>query len=252
MVELNALVAYTDSILDVSAFQDYCPNGLQVAGQPRVAMLVTGVTASLALIDAALSRGADAVLVHHGYFWKGEHPCITGMKRQRLKRLLENDTSLLAYHLPLDAHPEYGNNAQLAQRLGFVTKGAFGAEHGPALAFYGITQQPITGTDLAVHIQRQLGREPLYVPGGEGPVHTVGWCSGAAQHYIEQAAERGLDAFLSGEISEQTVHVAREMGIHYYAAGHHATERYGVEALGRHLASRFGLEHDFIDIDNPV
>ncbi len=252
MVTLKALVEYTNSLLTVDNFSDYCPNGLQVEGRPEVQCLVSGVTASMALIEAAISANADALLVHHGYFWKGEDECVTGMKRQRLQRLLGTDTSLLAYHLPLDAHPELGNNAQLASVLGFNRSGCFGHDGGLQLAQYGNLPQALDAQSLAAHIEAQLGRAPLHIAGQAAKIKSVGWCTGAAQSYIDAAVEQGLDAFISGEISEQTVHVAHECGIHYFAAGHHATERYGVAALGDHLAGHFQISHQFIDIDNPV
>jgi dinuclear metal center YbgI/SA1388 family protein len=252
MVTLKALRDYTNSLLCIDRFGDYCPNGLQVEGRPQVSRLVSGVTASMELIEAAIDAQADAIVVHHGYFWKGEDACVTGMKRKRLQRLLGTDTSLLAYHLPLDAHPELGNNAQLARLLGFECQGSFGHDAGLSLGQYGKLRQPLRAAALADLIHERLGRMPLYVPGRQTSIQTVGWCTGAAQSYIDAAVEQGLDAFISGEISEQTVHVARECGIHYFAAGHHATERYGVKALGQHLAGQFAIAHQFIDIDNPV
>jgi dinuclear metal center YbgI/SA1388 family protein len=252
MITLKELVDYTDTLLSVEKFNDYCPNGLQVEGRPGVELLVSGVTASMDLVEAAIEAGADALLVHHGYFWKGEDPCITGIKRKRLQRLLATDTSLLAYHLPLDAHPGFGNNAQLARLLGFETAGTFGDDGGMQLGMHGVLQPTLDGAALAAHIHERLGRAPLHIPGPQPLIKTLGWCTGAAQSYIEAAAALGLDAFISGEISEQTVHVARECGIHYFAAGHHATERYGARALGEHLADQFGIRHQFIDIDNPV
>ena len=174
------------------------------------------------------------------------------MKRRRLKSLLDQDMSLLAYHLPLDAHPELGNNTQLAQVLGFERAGCFGNDGGMQLAQYGELSQPVSGPDLAQQLQEQLGRTPLHIPGRQALIQTLGWCTGAAQTYIEAAVEQGLDAFISGEISEQTVHVVRECGIHYFSAGHHATERFGVRALGEHLAEHFNITHRFVDIDNPV
>lgn len=252
MITLKELVDYSDTLLCVEQFTDYCPNGLQVEGVATIGRLVSGVTASMALIEAAIEAGADALLVHHGYFWKGEDARVTGMKRQRLQRLLGAGISLLAYHLPLDAHPELGNNAQLARQLGFSQAGRFGNDGGKQLGQYGMPARPMSAADMAAHIQATLGRVAMHIPGSAGSIHSVGWCTGAAQAYIEAAAELGLDAYISGEISEQTVHVAREYGIHYFAAGHHATERYGVRALGEHLANHFGLQHQFIDIDNPV
>jgi dinuclear metal center YbgI/SA1388 family protein len=246
------LVSYLDELLKAGVFRDYCPNGLQVEGRGEIKTLVTGVTASAQLIEAAIAAGADALLVHHGYFWKGENAAITGLKRQRLKRLLEHDINLIAYHLPLDMHPEYGNNVQLARQLGFTVEDSFGPPEGPAIVLRGRLETPMTADALAGSIAGRLGREPLHIPGRSPAINSLAWCTGAAQGYIELAATQGVDAYLSGEISEQTVHAAREAGIHYFAAGHHATERYGVRALGEHLAQQFGLGQQFIDIDNPV
>lgn len=252
MVALPELVAYIDRLLGAEQFSDYSPNGLQVEGRATVGKLISGVTASLALIEAAIAAGADALLVHHGYFWKGEDARIVGMKRARLARLMAGDVSLLAYHLPLDAHLEYGNNAQLAKILDFTVDGAFGEGLPPHLALYGRPPQPLDPQQLAEHLADRLKRMPLHVAGGPQTVRTVGWCTGAAPGLIELAAAKGFDAYISGEISEPTVHVARERGIHFFAAGHHATERYGVRALGEHLAGHFGVSHEFIDIDSPA
>lgn len=252
MVLLQEIVSYTNELLDIQQYRDYCPNGLQVQGKNEVQTLISGVTASQAFLDAAIEAGADALLVHHGYFWNGEDPCVVGMKKQRLACLLASDVSLLAYHLPLDAHAQYGNNAQLAKLLGFDVKGSFGRAPGDELGLYGSLPQAMTTDVFARHLEDKLGRAPLHIPGGASQINSVAWCTGAAQSYIDQAVSVGVDAFVSGEISEQTVHVARESGIHYFAAGHHATERYGVQAVGNHLAQHFGIEHQFVEIDNPV
>ena len=251
-VTLSELVAAADQLLQPQLFQDYCPNGLQVEGRPRVGRLVSGVTASRALLEAAIAGGADAVLVHHGYFWKGEDPRVVGMKRERLALLLRHDISLLVYHLPLDAHPVLGNNAQLAQRLDITVTGGLQPESARPIGNVGRLAAPLPAARFAEHVAARLGRQPLLVSGGDHPVETLAWCTGGAQGYIEQAAALGVDAFLSGEVSEQTVHVARELGIHFIAAGHHATERYGAPAVGAALAAQFGIEHRFIDIDNPA
>lgn len=252
MVELSELVRFTDDVLEVDRFTDYCPNGLQVEGRAQVNRLVSGVTASRALIDAAVAAQADALLVHHGYFWRGEDARIIGMKRQRLAELLQNDMSLLAYHLPLDVHPLYGNNAQLGERLELTVEGRFAPEGDTGIGLYGHLPAAMTAQAFAQHIGSVLGRAPLHVAGGTEEIRTLAWCTGAAQGYIEEAADLGVDAYLSGEVSEQTVHVARERGLHYFAAGHHATERFGVQALGEFLARQLEIEHRFIDIDNPV
>ena len=252
MITRTELVAYIDAVLEPARFQDYCPNGLQVAGKEDIEVLVSGVTASQALIEAALEHRADAILVHHGYFWRGEDPRIIGIKQRRLKLLLDNNISLLAYHLPLDAHPTLGNNAQLAKLLGLDIDERIPGTGDPAIGLCGRLHEPMRIDDFASMVADKLERPPLLIQGHERPVTSIGWCTGAAQGYLQQAAEFGLDTFLSGEISEPTVHLARELGINYIAAGHHATERYGVQALGQELAQRFDLRHHFIDIDNPV
>ena len=248
---LVELVAAVDQLLQVGRYQDYCPNGLQVEGRGKIRKLVSGVTASQALLDAAVKAGADALLVHHGYFWKGEDPCLVGIKKNRLAQLLRADISLIAYHLPLDDHPTLGNNAQLARVLGFDPQPR-PAQAGDSLVWLGRLSEPMSGPALADHIDACLGRRPLHIDGGAPAIETVAWCTGAAQGFIEEAAQAGAQAFISGEVSEQTVHIARERGLHFYAAGHHATERYGVKALGEYLAAQFAIEHQFIDIDNPV
>lgn len=252
MTTLCELAEYCSRLLESERFADYCPNGVQVEGRSRIERVVSGVTASQALIDAAVAFEADLILVHHGYFWKGEGAVLTGMKRRRLKTLLLHDISLLAYHLPLDAHADLGNNAQLAARLGWTVERTFADGGGPALACATRLAAPLDAGALARALSLVLGREPQHIEGGPALIRQVGWCTGAAQDYLEAAAGQGLDAFVSGEISERTVHIARECGIHYFAAGHHATERYGVQALGEHLADRFGLIHRFIDIENPI
>ena len=248
-MELKQLVNYTRQILQVERFADYCPNGLQVEGKSDVNKIVTGVSASMDFLEAAKSAGADAVLVHHGYFWKNEDACLVGLKRNRIKFLLDNDMSLLAYHLPLDAHPELGNNVQLGKVLGLNVKAYSGNQGLIAQAALGGTQ---TLGQVAQHIASQLGRTPLVIGDLTQSIKSVAWCTGGAQGYITDAIDLGVDLFISGEISEQTVHLARESGVAFIAAGHHATERYGIKALGEHLASEFALGHEFIDIDNPV
>jgi dinuclear metal center YbgI/SA1388 family protein len=252
MMMVHELAAYLGDFLDVAAFDDYAPNGLQVEGRLHIGQLIGGVTASQALIDAAIERQADAILVHHGYFWNGEDPCVTGMKQRRLKSLLAADISLLAYHLPLDAHAQLGNNAQLARLFGCLVQGSFGGRGGPDLAMYGELPHAMSALQLRQMIARVLQREPLHIAGADKDILRLGWCSGGAQSYFEAAVALGLDAFISGEVSEQCTHIARETGVHYFAAGHHATERYGVQALGQHLNERFDLAFEFIDIDNPV
>ncbi len=249
MLARTELETYLAAYLDVARFRDYCPNGLQVEGRARVARIVTGVTASLALIERAIALEADAVLVHHGWFWRGEDARLTGPRRARAAALLAHDVSLFAYHLPLDAHADVGNNAQLARRLDLRPEGCFGEQD---LGVVGTPAAPTTLAVFAAQVGERLGRAPLVIGESARPVNRIAWCTGAAQGLIEQAAATGADVFLTGEASEQTVHFAREAGIAFIAAGHHATERYGIEALGQHLAARFSVTHAFVDIDNPV
>lgn len=251
-IELETVVQELENLLSPEEYRDYCPNGLQVEGKNNIRKIVSGVTACQALIEAAVKEEADAILVHHGYFWQGEKAEIRGIKKQRIKTLLDHDISLLAYHLPLDAHPELGNNAQLARVLGFEIQGQLFPGFKSKVGVYGELSPARSPAELSKHICTALQREPFHVAGSQEMIRTIGWCTGSAQHYIEQASELGLDAYLSGEVSEQTVHFAREAGIHFFAAGHHATERYGVQAAGSHLAEKFSIEHKFIDIDNPV
>ena len=248
-MRLIELRDYIESELAVSRFRDYCPNGLQVEGRAEVRRVATGVTASQAVLEAATTWGADAILVHHGYFWRSENAAITGIKKRRVAHLLKHDVSLLAYHLPLDAHPVFGNNAQLGEMLGFIEQGRFGEQD---LAMHGALAQPQTLQQLTRHIEHTLQRAPQVIGHANPNIVRIAWCSGGGQGYFEQAVALGVDAFLTGEISEQNVHVAQETGVAFIAAGHHATERYGVQALGEHLAARFGLEHRFFDQDIPV
>lgn len=249
-MELTALTRYLDDLLSVAAIRDYCPNGLQVEGKAEVGSIITGVTASQALIDAAQDAKADAILVHHGYFWKGEAAPLTGIKGARIRSLIKADLNLLAYHLPLDVHPELGNNAQLARRMGWIQEGTFGDDG------IGLIGRPEAGAmplhALTSRIEVVLDRTPLVIGDPDKRIARVGWCTGAAQSYLAAAIDAGCDVFVSGEVSEPTVHLAREAGVAYVSAGHHATERYGIQALGEHLAARFGLQHRFVDIDNPV
>ncbi|MFA0412804.1 Nif3-like dinuclear metal center hexameric protein [Vibrio renipiscarius] len=239
--------------LSPQLIKDYSPNGLQVEGATEINVVVTGVTASQALIDKAVELNADALLVHHGYFWKGEPEPIRGMKGKRIRTLIKNDINLFGYHLPLDIHPELGNNAELARLLEIEVEGGLEG-HPQSVAMFGRLKQPLTGAQLAERINRALDRAPLHIApdNADKLIETIGWCTGGGQDYIELAAQHGLDAFISGEISERTTYSARELDIHYFAAGHHATERYGIKALGEWLAAEHGLDVTFIDIDNPV
>jgi dinuclear metal center YbgI/SA1388 family protein len=241
-----------DTLLAPERFKDYGPNGLQVEGRDAVRKIVSGVTASRALIEAAVARGADAVFVHHGLFWRGHDGRVTGWMKQRLALLLAHDINLFAYHLPLDAHPGLGNNAQLGARLGLQADARFGDQD---LGFLGARTDGAAFTDsdaLAQHAEQLLGRSVTCVAGARGPIRRIGWCTGGAQSYFEAAIAAGAEAFLTGEISEPQAHYARECGVTFLACGHHATERYGAPAVAAHVAQQLGLEHEFVDIANPA
>ena len=248
-VPARSVSEYLDRFLQVDRFRDYCPNGLQVEGEGGIRRIVSGVTASAALIRAAIRCRAQALLVHHGYFWRGEDPRLTGVRRARIALLLRHGLHLFAYHLPLDAHPEVGNNAQLARVLGWTVGGTFGEQ---SLGCWADLERPVASSALTAAVSRTLGREALAVGSPPARIRRVAWCTGAAQDMIEEAVAIGADAFVSGEISERTTHAAREAGMLYLSAGHPATERFGVQALGDHLAQRFGIEHRFVDDPNPV
>ncbi|MDH2915236.1 MAG: Nif3-like dinuclear metal center hexameric protein [Gallionella sp.] len=248
-MQLIELRDYIGSELAVSRFRDYCPNGLQVEGRPEVRRIATAVTASQAVLEAATAWGADAVLVHHGYFWRSEDASITGIKKRRITHLLQHNVSLLAYHLPLDAHPEWGNNVQLGKRLGFAEEGRFGEQD---IACHGRLLEPKSLADLKQVIAQTLQRDPQIIGDLGANITRVAWCSGGGQSYFEQAISLGVDVFVTGEISEQCFHMAQETGAAFIAAGHHATERYGIQTLGGHLSAHFGVEHRFFDQDNPI
>jgi dinuclear metal center YbgI/SA1388 family protein len=248
-MQLKELRDYIGSLLAVARFRDYCPNGVQVEGRPEVLRIATAVSASQAVLEAATAWRADALIVHHGYFWRNEEANITGIKKRRIAHLLHHEMSLLAYHLPLDAHPELGNNAHLAKQLGWLEQGRFGEQE---IASFGTLQQMQTLAQLAAQLTTELRHTPLVIGDLDQGIRRIAWCSGGGQGYFEQAIALGVDAFITGEISEQNVHMAREAGVAFIAAGHHATERGGVQALGSHLAAHFGIEQRFFDQDNPV
>ena len=246
---LNELLDYNASLLQTGLFKDYCPNGLQVEGRAEVRRIATGVTASQYMLEAAIAWGADAILVHHGYFWRNEDAAITGVRKRRIALLLRHDVSLLAYHLPLDAHAGLGNNAQLGKLLGLEEQGRFGEQN---IACFGVLAHPMMLEQFALQIEHGLQRAPQVIGDGAGSIRKVAWCSGGGQGYFEAAIAQGADAYITGEISEQNFHLAQESGVAFIAAGHHATERCGIQALGEHLSTKFGLEHRFFDQDNPV
>lgn len=241
------LEAYLQDYLKLQDYKDYAPNGLQVEGREQINKIVTGVTACQALLDKAIELNADAILVHHGYFWKSEPQTITGFKQKRIKSLLKHDINLFGYHLPLDGHEDLGNNAMLGKLWGLEDITPV-----PGLVRLGSLPEAMEIYDFKAMVDDSLSRESLHLPGGPQQVQKIAWCSGGAQGYIDQAIAWGADVYISGEVSEQTTHLAKECGIHYLAAGHHATERVGIKALGEHLASKFSLECVFVDIANPV
>jgi dinuclear metal center YbgI/SA1388 family protein len=249
MIDREALQRHLQELLEADRFKDYGPNGLQVEGKAGIHKIVSGVTASLALIDAAIGAGADAIVVHHGLFWRGHDGRVTGWMKQRLARLIQHDINLFAYHLPLDAHATLGNNAQWGLRLGLVADGRFGDQ---CLGFLGPVPDGLDVQGLSQRVGLVLGRQPLVLPGDGRPLRRAAWCSGGAQGYFEGAIAAGADVFLTGEISEPQAHYARETGVAFLACGHHASERYGAHALGEHLAAQFNVTHQFIDIDNPA
>ena len=244
------LYKYANELLQVDSYKDYCPNGLQVQGKSDIKLIVSGVTASQALIEAAIKIKADAILVHHGWFWRSDESPIVGQLHRRLKLLMDHDINLIAYHLPLDGHLTLGNNAQLGKQMGWKTTGQSQANR---LVWYG---KPNSGQGtlgkLSKDIEQKLSRKPLLIGNPAKKITKIAWCTGAAQGYLEEAIALGVDVFISGEVSEPTFHLAQESGVAYIAAGHHATERYGVQALGNALAKKFGIRHQFIDIPNPV
>jgi len=253
MIHRNDLEAHLNALLKPEQIKDFCPNGLQIQGSDEIHKIVTGVTATQALIEQAIRENADALVVHHGFFWKNESYVIRGMKHNRIKALIENNISLFAYHLPLDIHPELGNNAQLAKLFELNKVQPLETGNPFSVAVRGELSHHISGDELSNRITQQLSRECLHIaPPSNKKIKTVAWCSGGGQNYIELAAEQGIDAFISGEVSEQTTHVAREMDIHFFAGGHHATERYGAKALAKHLEDKLLIPTLFIDIDNPA
>lgn len=251
-ISLTEIDAELTRLLQPERFKDYCPNGLQVEGTKSVKKLITGVTASQAFIDAAIERSADTLLVHHGYFWRGEEQTIVGMKKKRVQTLLAHDLNLFAFHLPLDAHPELGNNAQLGKLLSLNIIDCIGKPGDLALVMIGELTGSLSYAQFAELLSSKLNRPAIGVQADERQIRKVAWCTGAAQNYFDIAVNAGVDAFITGEISEPSAHIARETGVHFFAAGHHATERYGVQAVGNYLANKFAIEHEFIDIDNPA
>lgn len=252
MIQRTKLIDYLHTLLSVATHQDYAPNGLQVEGKETVYKICTAVTASLDAIQSAIEMQADALFVHHGFFWRGEDPTVVCMRKQRLAHLLKADMNLFAYHLPLDCHETLGNNVTLGEQIGLHRITGHLANKTPNLLWSGQLKQPLTVAEFAAHLSQVLKRPPLVIAGSKPKIQHVAWCSGAAQDFIEEAKHLNVDAYISGEVSERTYYEAKELDIHYFACGHHATERYGIQALGEHLATKFNLVHQFIDSDNPV
>lgn len=251
MVELQDILNYSNALLDIDSFDDYCPNGLQVEGKTSVKKIMTGVTACQALIEQSILYQADMLLVHHGFFWRGEPETLTGTKGRRIASLMKHNINLVAYHLPLDAHPQLGNNVELGKILGLEKcEGLMAGKH-PNLFWRGELASVMSFSDFLMLVEKQLKRKPL-AEQVLGTVKRVGWCTGGGQDYLILAKKYNCDTYLTGEVSERTIHIARENNINFISAGHHATERYGIKALGEHLANKFQLAHQFIDIDNPA
>ncbi|GGI81134.1 Nif3-like dinuclear metal center hexameric protein [Legionella impletisoli] len=252
MIKRSNLSQYLDEFLSCASFQDYAPNGLQVEGKDTIHKICTAVTASEKAIEEAIAKNADALLVHHGYFWRGEDPTVKGIKKRRLGLLLASELNLFAYHLPLDCHATLGNNACLAKRLEVGSIQSHKINKTPDLLWSGTLKESLSIQKLTQLITHKLNQTPFVIHASDKPIQQIAWCSGAAQDYIDEAVALGVDAYLSGEVSERTYYLAKELGIHYLACGHHASERFGIQALGEHLSQEFELSHEFIDSDNPI
>ncbi|CZG43494.1 TPA: Nif3-like dinuclear metal center hexameric protein [Legionella pneumophila] len=252
MITRDELSLFLLDFLNCSQYQDYAPNGIQVEGKDKIKRICTAVSASEDVISQAIEQQADALLVHHGYFWKGENPVISGMKRRRIAKLLGHNMNLFAYHLPLDCHPELGNNASLANLLLIESHEMHKVNNTPNLLWSGKLSKAMNSEQFSSFLEHKLGRYPVHIAGNEKMIHSIAWCTGAAQDFIEEAYQLGVDAYLSGEVSERTFYQAMELGIQYFSCGHHATERFGIQSLGVYLANYFDLEHWFIDSPNPI
>ena len=252
MITRTELTAYLDNFLSVAKIQDYAPNGLQIEGRSEIRKICTAVTASQAALEQAIAAGADALLVHHGYFWRGEDSVVCGIKRARLALTLAENLNLFAYHLPIDVHPELGNNVCFGRLLGAVEIKTHDVGKTPGLLMSGRLKSSMSLNELSAYLTQKLGRIPQILAPSSHPIQHVAWCTGAAQDYIEEASKLGIDAYLSGEVSLRTYYEAHELKLPYIACGHHATERYGIKALGEHIAQKFGVLHHFIDSENPV
>jgi len=252
MISQKDLEKHLKELLSVDSINDYCPNGLQVSGKQAIKKIISGVTCAKSLIDEAIKEKADAIIVHHGFFWRGESPNLIGTKRERICLLLENNINCFAYHLPLDIHESLGNNQQLAEKFSWRVTNKHEIDGIKDLIFEGELPTSMTADEFSNKLKTILGQNPIYLSGTNKDIQKIAWCTGAAHRYLEFAADLGVDAYITGEVSESTYHIAKECGIHFFACGHHATERYGVQALGEYLAEKFSLEHKYVEINNPI
>ena len=252
MAQLNEIIQWCDQTLNTHEFKDYAPNGLQIEGKSEVQKILCAVTASQEAIDAAIAQNADLLLVHHGYFWKGEPYPITGMRGKRIKSLIQHDISLVGYHLPLDSHPSLGNNAAIAECLALENLQALDPSERHPIGNIGFLKQAMSATEFRDYLTARLGFKTIHLPAEKSQIQKVGFCTGAAQDFIGKAAEQGCDAFISGEVSERTYYEAKELGVHYYACGHHATERYGVQRLAKAISEQFNIEYSYFELNNPI
>ena len=252
MAKLQDIIQWCDQTLKSSEFKDYAPNGLQIEGKTEVRKILATVTASQDAIDAAIRENADLLLVHHGYFWKGEAYPITGMRGKRIKSLIQHDISLLAYHLPLDSHPSLGNNAAIADLLELERIEALDPSERHPIGNIGYLNQPMPVEEFKKFVSEKLKFDVTHLPADKNMIEKVGFCTGGAQDFIVKAAEQGCDAYISGEVSERTFYEAKELGVHYFACGHHATERYGVQRLGQAISEQFDIEYVYFELNNPI
>ena len=252
MAKLQDIIQWCDQTLESTEFKDYAPNGLQIEGKTEVRKILAAVTASQDAIDAAIRENADLLLVHHGYFWKGEAYPITGMRGKRIKSLIQHDISLLAYHLPLDSHPSLGNNAAIADLLELERIEALDPSERHPIGNIGYLNQPMPVEEFKKFVSEKLKFDITHLPADKTMIEKVGFCTGGAQDFIVKAAEQGCDAYISGEVSERTFYEAKELGVHYFACGHHATERYGVQRLGQAISEQFDIEYVYFELNNPI
>ena len=252
MAQLKEIIQWCDQTLNTHEFKDYAPNGLQIEGKSEVQKILCAVTASQEAIDAAIAQNADLLLVHHGYFWKGEPYPITGMRGKRIKSLIQHDISLVGYHLPLDSHPSLGNNAAIAELLQLENLQALDPSERHPIGNIGFLKHAMSATEFRDYLTARLGFKTIHLPAEKSQIQKVGFCTGAAQDFIGKAAEQGCDAFISGEVSERTYYEAKELGVHYYACGHHATERYGIQRLAKAISEQFNIEYSYFELNNPI